>query len=105
MKTQMIPPCCISSSVLCTVDLTKHQGVSVQIEKVGSDPYCEMSIDSKVEKKINIAAGTKASLSFLDCPNEDVRLTGSTAIGKIIIYLNIQEKIQHLLLFNSNVYL
>ncbi|XP_022602881.1 CUB domain-containing protein 1-like [Seriola dumerili] len=67
--------------VLCTVDLTKQQGVSLQIEKVGSDPYCEMSINSKVEKKINIAAGTKANLSFLDCPNEDVRLTATEVIG------------------------
>ncbi|KAL3043692.1 hypothetical protein OYC64_003534 [Pagothenia borchgrevinki] len=66
--------------VLCAVDLTKHTGVSLQIEKVGSDPYCEMSINSKVEKKITVAAGTKASLSFLDCPNEDVRLTASTVI-------------------------
>ncbi|XP_042362271.1 CUB domain-containing protein 1 [Plectropomus leopardus] len=67
--------------VLCAVDLTKRPGVSLQIEKVGSDPYCEMSIDSKIEKKINVAAGTKASLSFLDCPNEDVRLTASKVIG------------------------
>ncbi|XP_041811381.1 CUB domain-containing protein 1 [Chelmon rostratus] len=67
--------------VLCTVDLTKHQGVSLQIEKVGSDPYCEMSIDSNVQEKIIVAAGTKASLSFLDCPNEDVRLTASKVLG------------------------
>ncbi|XP_067468699.1 CUB domain-containing protein 1 [Thunnus thynnus] len=67
--------------VLCTVDLTKHQGVSLQIEAVGADPYCEMSINSKVEKKINVAAGTKASLSFLDCPSEDLRLTASKVIG------------------------
>ncbi|KAM7384499.1 hypothetical protein PAMA_011717 [Pampus argenteus] len=67
--------------VLCAVDLTKYQGVSLQLETVGSDPYCEISIDSKVEKKINVAAGTKAKLSFLDCPNEDVRLTASEVIG------------------------
>ncbi|XP_029134369.1 CUB domain-containing protein 1 [Labrus bergylta] len=67
--------------VLCTVDLTKHKGVSLQIEKVGSDPYCEMSIDSKVEEKIHVASGTKAGLSFLDCPNEDVRLTATKVIG------------------------
>ncbi|KAM8839979.1 CUB domain-containing protein 1 [Spinachia spinachia] len=67
--------------VLCAVDLTKHRGVTLQIERMGSDPFCEMSIDSKVEKKINVAAGTKASLSFLDCPNEDVRLTASKVIG------------------------
>lgn len=72
-------------SVLCTVDLTKHQGVSLQLEKVGSDPYCEMSISSQVEQKINVAAGTKASLSFLDCPNEDVRLTARKLIGEMIL--------------------
>ncbi|KAM3596949.1 uncharacterized protein V6R79_023287 [Siganus canaliculatus] len=67
--------------VLCSVDLSKHKGVSLQIEKVGSDPYCEMSIDSKVQEKINLAADSKASLSFLDCPKEDVRLTASRAIA------------------------
>uniref|UniRef100_UPI0037E90619 CUB domain-containing protein 1 n=1 Tax=Semicossyphus pulcher TaxID=241346 RepID=UPI0037E90619 len=67
--------------VLCAVDLTKHKGVSLQLEKVGTDPYCEMSIDSKVDKKIKVAAGTKAGLSFLDCPNEDIRLTASQVIG------------------------
>ncbi|XP_045915638.1 CUB domain-containing protein 1 isoform X2 [Micropterus dolomieu] len=67
--------------VLCTVELTKQQGVSLQIEKVGSDPYCEMSINSKVDKKINVAAGTNARLSFLDCPNEDLRLTANKDIA------------------------
>ncbi|XP_061615885.1 CUB domain-containing protein 1 isoform X2 [Phyllopteryx taeniolatus] len=67
--------------VLCTVDLSKHPKVSLQFEKVGSDPYCEMSINSEVLKKINVAAGGKAELSFLDCPNEDVRLTASKLIG------------------------
>ncbi|KAF0024363.1 hypothetical protein F2P81_023165 [Scophthalmus maximus] len=66
--------------VLCSVDLS-GQRVSLQIEKVGSDPYCEMSLDSKVEEKMNVAAGSKASLSFLDCPNEEVRLTASEVIG------------------------
>ncbi|KAM3858171.1 CUB domain-containing protein 1 [Diretmus argenteus] len=65
--------------VLCAVDLTQTPGVSLQIEKVGSDPYCEMSVDSVVKKKINVTA--KAALSFLDCPNEDLRLTASKIIG------------------------
>lgn len=69
-------------SVLCTVDLTK-QKVSVQLEKVGSDPYCEMSINSEVQEKINVAAGTTATLSFLDCPKEELRLTASEVIGNI----------------------
>ncbi|XP_056154697.1 CUB domain-containing protein 1 [Lampris incognitus] len=67
--------------VLCTVDLTKKPGVSLQIEKVGSDPYCEMSINSVVKEKINVASGMKASLSFLDCPNEDLRLTATEILG------------------------
>ncbi|XP_034747156.1 CUB domain-containing protein 1 isoform X1 [Etheostoma cragini] len=66
--------------VLCAVDLTKNQGVSLQVEKVGSDPFCEMRINSKVEQKINVAAGTKANLSFLDCPKEDMRLTARKVI-------------------------
>ncbi|XP_075995254.1 CUB domain-containing protein 1 [Genypterus blacodes] len=67
--------------VLCTVDLKAQDGVSVQIEKVGSDPHCEMTLNSDLKKKINVATGTKAKLSFLDCPNEDVRLTASKVIG------------------------
>uniref|UniRef100_A0A8C2ZL11 CUB domain containing protein 1 n=1 Tax=Cyclopterus lumpus TaxID=8103 RepID=A0A8C2ZL11_CYCLU len=66
--------------------LRLKQGVSMQVEKVGSDPYCEMSVNSKVEKKLNVAAGTKASLAFLDCPNEDVRLTASKVIGKMVLF-------------------
>lgn len=66
--------------ILCTVDLTKHQTVSMQIEKVGSDPFCEMSINSVVKEKIEVPKGTTAKLSFLDCPNDDVRLTASQAI-------------------------
>lgn len=74
-----------SCIVLCTVDLTKHQGVSLQIEKVGSDTYCEISMKSVVKEKINIAAGTMAQLSFLDCPTEEVRLTASQVIGKMFV--------------------
>ena len=66
--------------------LTGQQGVSLQIEKVGSDPHCEMSIDSEVKDKINMAPGTKASLSFLDCPNDDLRLTGSKVIGRTLYF-------------------
>ncbi|KAK7898514.1 hypothetical protein WMY93_019367 [Mugilogobius chulae] len=66
--------------VLCTVDLSKQPALSVQIDKVGSDPYCEMTIDSKLQTKINVASGTKAKLSFLDCPNEDVQLRATQLI-------------------------
>lgn len=82
--------------MLCTVDLTRHRDLSLQLVKAGSDPYCEMSVNSKVEEKINVAAGVKASLSFLDCPGEDVRLTADQIIGK---KSNIQRS--HLILFKS----
>ncbi|XP_014905498.1 CUB domain-containing protein 1 isoform X1 [Poecilia latipinna] len=66
--------------VLCTLDLTKQE-VSVQIEKVGSDPLCEIRKDSKEEKTIKVAKGETAKLSFLDCPNEDLRLTATELIA------------------------
>lgn len=97
-KKKYSPPCFLSVSVLCTVDLTKHKKTSLHLEKIGSDPYCEMSVNSVVEKKINVAAGTKASLSFLDCPNEDVRLTASEVIGKMFadwlepLYITLLDK-------------
>lgn len=69
-------------SVLCTVDLRKHPDVSLQLHKVGSDPYCEMSLDGELKEQISLAGGSTASLSFLDCPSEDVRLTASQTISK-----------------------
>ncbi|CAL8292612.1 unnamed protein product [Merluccius merluccius] len=67
--------------VLCTVDLRKDADLSLQIDKVSSDLYCEMSLDSVVRDNINMAAGTKAKLSFLDCPNGDLRLTASRLVA------------------------
>lgn len=65
----------------------------MQIEKVGSDAFCEMTIDSVPKEKINVAAGTKAKLSFLDCPREDVRLTASEVIGKNISLSKVYTKL------------
>ncbi|XP_055081457.1 CUB domain-containing protein 1 [Periophthalmus magnuspinnatus] len=68
------------TDILCTVDLSTQQSLSLQIEKVGSDPNCEMTLDSKLQTKINVASGTKGKLSFLDCPNEDLQLTTTQVI-------------------------
>lgn len=73
------------------MDLSKHKGVSLLIEKVGSDPYCEMSVESVEKQTVEVAAGTKASLSFLDCPNEDVRLTASKVISKMLFFLVVDQ--------------
>ena len=75
----------MSLVVLCTVDLTQKRGLTLNIAKRGLDPYCEMSKDSVVSENITIPSGTKASLSFLDCPNEDLFLTATETIGTISI--------------------
>lgn len=88
--------------VLCTVDLTKHKDLSLDLEKVGTDPYCEMTVNSKIQKMINVAAGTKASLSFLDCLNEDVRLTANRIISKnLIIYTAVRSLLNFYAKLNS----
>ncbi|XP_030203330.1 CUB domain-containing protein 1 [Gadus morhua] len=66
--------------VLCTVDLTKQTDLTLQIEKVGSDPNCELSLDSVMRDAVRVAPGTQGRLSFLDCPKEDLRLTASRVI-------------------------
>lgn len=64
------------------MDLGTRPDLSLQLRKVGSDPNCEMRLDGELKEQISVAAGTKASLSFLDCPSEDVRLTASQTISK-----------------------
>ncbi|XP_029519560.2 CUB domain-containing protein 1-like [Oncorhynchus nerka] len=67
--------------VLCTVNLSEDEGLVLHFEKRGSDPYCEMRKDSVLQEKITVPSGTKAKLSFLDCPSEDLRLTAVKTIG------------------------
>uniref|UniRef100_A0A3P9JHL0 CUB domain containing protein 1a n=1 Tax=Oryzias latipes TaxID=8090 RepID=A0A3P9JHL0_ORYLA len=66
-------------NIVSTVDLTQQEGISLLLEKMSSDPFCEMRINSVIKEKIVVPAGTKASLSFLDCPNEDVHCRSSTS--------------------------
>uniref|UniRef100_A0A674EI47 CUB domain containing protein 1a n=1 Tax=Salmo trutta TaxID=8032 RepID=A0A674EI47_SALTR len=61
--------------------MRKEEGPFLHIEKMGSDSHCEMRKDSVVQEKITVPSGTKASLSFLDCPSEDLRLTATKTIG------------------------
>uniref|UniRef100_A0A8C2AUM0 CUB domain-containing protein 1 n=1 Tax=Cyprinus carpio TaxID=7962 RepID=A0A8C2AUM0_CYPCA len=59
-------------SDLCTVDLRNEEGLSLQIENKNPESYCEMSLNSVIQEKIVVPAGTKADLSFLDCPVQDL---------------------------------
>ncbi|KAL1255160.1 hypothetical protein QQF64_013221 [Cirrhinus molitorella] len=65
---------------LCTVDLRNEEGLSLQIENKNPESYCEMSLNSVMQKKIVVPAGTKADLSFLDCPVQDLQLTATKVI-------------------------
>ncbi|XP_077050996.1 CUB domain-containing protein 1 isoform X2 [Siphateles boraxobius] len=65
---------------LCSVDLRKEEGLSLQIENKNPESYCEMSLNSVAQEKIVVPAGTKADLSFLDCPVQDLQLTATKTI-------------------------
>lgn len=68
------------SPYLCTVDLRNEEGLSLQIENKNPESYCEMSLNSVVQERIVVPAGTKADLSFLDCPVQDLQLTATKTI-------------------------
>lgn len=68
-------------SVLCTADLRNEEGLSLQIENKNPESFCEMSLNSVVQEKIVVPVGTKADLSFLDCPVQDLQLTATKTIG------------------------
>ncbi|XP_051948731.1 CUB domain-containing protein 1-like [Xyrauchen texanus] len=68
------------SPYLCTVDLQNEDGLSLQIENKNPKSYCEMKMNSVVQENIVVPAGTKADLSFLDCPVEELQLTGTKMI-------------------------
>ncbi|XP_058609423.1 CUB domain-containing protein 1 [Onychostoma macrolepis] len=65
---------------LWTVDLWNKEGLSLQIENKNPESYCEMSLNSVTQEKIVVPAGTKADLSFLDCPMQDLQLTATKVI-------------------------
>lgn len=71
----------LTCSDLCMVDLQSAEGLSLQIEKKNQDDFCEMGVDAVVQEKIVVAAGSKAKLSFLDCPKDNLLLTATKTIG------------------------
>ncbi|XP_067281906.1 CUB domain-containing protein 1 [Pseudorasbora parva] len=64
----------------CTVDLQNEEGLSLQIENKNPESNCEMRLNSVVQEKIVVPAGSKADLSFLDCPVQDLQLTATKTI-------------------------
>ncbi|XP_047664067.1 CUB domain-containing protein 1 [Tachysurus fulvidraco] len=66
---------------LCMVDLQSAEGLSLQIEKKNQDNFCEMGVNAVVQEKIVVPAGSKANLTFLDCPKDNLLLTATKTIG------------------------
>ncbi|KAL6457339.1 hypothetical protein MHYP_G00343020 [Metynnis hypsauchen] len=64
----------------CTVDLQRFQGLSLQIENTNPASFCEFRMDSVVQEKIVVPAGSKVNLSFLDCPSDELLLTATQTI-------------------------
>lgn len=75
----------LSCSDLCSVNLQDYEGLSLQIEKKNVDTFCELRMDAVVQEKIVMPAGSKANLSFLDCPKDDLVLTATQTMGSITI--------------------
>ncbi len=66
------------STVLCKVDVSKMEGLSLRIEKLRPD--CEMKINSVPTEKITVRSNS--DLTFQDCRPEDVQVTATRVIGK-----------------------
>ncbi|XP_028820692.1 CUB domain-containing protein 1-like [Denticeps clupeoides] len=61
---------------LCTVVMP--EGLTLTIENRNAQSYCEMKMDSAVKEFITVLPKTSTTLSFLDCPSEDLLLTVSS---------------------------
>lgn len=71
----------LSCSGVCTVDLQNAEGLSLQITKKNLDTFCELGMNAVVQEKIVVPQGSKADLTFLDCPTEDLVLTATKTMG------------------------
>ncbi|XP_027143065.1 CUB domain-containing protein 1a [Larimichthys crocea] len=69
----------ISSPVLCKVDVSKMEGLTLHIEKLRPASDCEMKINSVLTETITVTSNS--DLSFQDCLPEDVRVTALRVIG------------------------
>ncbi|XP_070691473.1 CUB domain-containing protein 1a [Pempheris klunzingeri] len=67
-----------SSAVLCKVDMSKMEGLSLHIEKMRAASDCEMKMNSVPKEKITVTSNS--DLSFQDCHPEDVQVTAMRVI-------------------------
>ncbi|KAG5265056.1 hypothetical protein AALO_G00260950 [Alosa alosa] len=65
---------------ICAVTMQKEAGITLNIESSNPASYCEMKVDGALQEKITVPPGSTSSLSFLDCPSEDLLLTVTKTI-------------------------
>ncbi|KAK0140712.1 CUB domain-containing protein 1 [Merluccius polli] len=73
------------ASVSCNVDLRQKQGLSLVLEKIRPGSGCEMRKGSAATGKITLKPNEVAQLSFLDCSEEDVRVTATRVIAQRLL--------------------
>uniref|UniRef100_A0A4W4E665 CUB domain containing protein 1a n=1 Tax=Electrophorus electricus TaxID=8005 RepID=A0A4W4E665_ELEEL len=81
INMQILLAVILSHLDLCTVDLQNDEALSLQLEHTTLDSFCELSVDSVVQKTIIVPPGSKAILSFLDCRSDELLLTAKKTIG------------------------
>ncbi|KAM4581556.1 CUB domain-containing protein 1a [Odontesthes bonariensis] len=67
-----------SSPVLCNVDLSKTEGLSLHVDNVRPDSDCEMKMNSETMEHVTVVS--KGELSFQDCFPGDVQVTATMVI-------------------------
>ncbi|XP_062386236.1 CUB domain-containing protein 1 [Sardina pilchardus] len=65
---------------ICAVNMQKEAGITLNIENTNPASYCEMKVDGAFQEKITVPPGSSPSLSFLDCPSKDLRITVTKTI-------------------------
>lgn len=67
-----------STSVLCNVDMSKMEGLTLHIEKMRRASDCEMKINSVPKEKMTVTS--RSELTFQDCLPEDIQIIATRLI-------------------------
>ncbi|KAL2084864.1 hypothetical protein ACEWY4_020382 [Coilia grayii] len=69
------------SEVLCQVDFTQENSLSLRIAKKTTDSTCNLKLEGVSQNSVIVPPGKKSTLSFKNCPEEDLLLTVNKTIA------------------------
>ncbi|KAL0984945.1 hypothetical protein UPYG_G00150820 [Umbra pygmaea] len=69
-----------SIPVLCSLDLTNEQGLSLYIAKTSPKSLCELKLNSVIQENITVPSGKIYQLSFQDCIPQKLLMLASKII-------------------------